>query len=155
MSDMLNEFSAGRELLINMLLPLCDPSLNWGQLYKRLSDKQLHFSRPESFGKRINDAYITTCLEMCEKHGELGMTTHPMISIGLQHRDALYIIRKLAGQFDQSVTCQCLSVAEEEVEEGEIVNDNVFNLIESFTSNAFLFNLCIYDEVCFYSVSNI
>ena len=149
MPDESDEFLASREFLINNLLPYCDWNSNWGQIYKSLKDKQLHFSCPQSFGKRSNDSYVATCTELCNKHSGFAITTHPMISIGLQHKDALYIIRKLAGHFERDVTCQCLSSGETEFEEGEIV-DYVLDLIESYTSNAFLFDLCIYDCVRFH-----
>ena len=151
---MSHEFLASRELFIYTLQGLCDETTNWGKVYRSLKDKQFHFSRPESFGKRSNDSYVAACNALCKKHCEFGMTTQPMISIGLQHKDALYIIRKLAGQFEQHVTCQCLIFTEEEVEEGELVNDDVFKFIESLTSNEFLFDSCIYDAVRLYSVSN-
>lgn len=136
------------DVLIRQLLPLCHQHLNWGTLYKSLANKRLHFSHMDStLFTTKNDIYHQTCSQLCKKH-KFQMTTTPMISIGIGHKDALFIVRQLARNFDQTITSSCL-YNNPVIEEGELL-DEIFTIIDSYViSDVYDFETYLYDAVDF------
>ena len=74
------------------------------------------------------------------------MTILPMISLSIKHADAIHIVRSLAKMFNQHVTSECMTYANEESEEGEIPDNRIE--IRVPYSGTRLFDKCVYDSVC-------
>ena len=126
---------------------------NLSRLYQVLNNGQFHIKVTNEFAAQHLDVYIqhTSYVETCKRIAtkfDYTITTQPMLSVGIQHADALRICRKIAKAHgvDFSLNTYDPAASRCTLEEGE-VEDDVFTNIKKMRSNTFLLDAFSYVHV--------
>lgn len=133
--------------LIKILKKLCHANTDFLKVYQKLCNRQLHFPRSPEFSLPITNTQEIEIAEQISKLHDAHIVLYPMLSIGIYHKDALFICRSLTKPydiiFDQEFTSH-------ETEEGEICCDGkIFEMLDSFISGNVMYDMYVYDQVTF------
>ena len=128
---------------------------NLYRLYQTLNNGQFHVEAREEFVARHQDtydqhkSYVETFKRIAAKF-DYGITMRPMLSVGIQHANALRICRKIARahgyEFNLDTHIHAASAASADLEEGE-VEDCLFANILKLQSNTFFMDAFSYIHV--------
>ena len=144
---------AAREEFIMFILLHATEHTNLSRLYQVLSNGQFHMEARKEFVAQHSEtyeqhkSYVDTFTGIAAKF-DYGVETQPMLSIGIQHKDALYICRKIAKAFESDFTLSTYDpfASTNTLEEGEI-EDALIADIKGMQSNTFLIDAFSYVHI--------
>jgi hypothetical protein len=122
------------------------------RLYRLLKNGQFHFEPRHEFVVfhqqtfEQHTCYVETYRAIATKF-ECGISTQPMISVGLQHADALRICREIASMYGFEFNLTTYITASRVLEEEGEVEEDVFTNVQNMQSDTFLADAFSYIRV--------
>ena len=145
--DMFEEASA---VLEQTIVRRCTVDTDISNLYRSLLNRQFHLEAPLEFTRIYppNDGhYVETCMRLAKQHDMAVDSVTAIISIGVTHKTALALCRRVARHFGKTFDLETFCLSDNCMEEGEIEEDVSIFLRE--IASQYLYPVASYSRVRF------